>query len=111
MANLTTAAGDNGVAGNVNFATRTVTGAYASTYGDNGNLAVSDNHAVRRSVARTSRSAPTTASGVLLLSSKCHLKKRSSSKLEFTQEQNSCYSSNPREVLTIPWHLSRRENK
>ena len=53
MANLSTAAGNSGVAGNVNFATRTVTGAYASTYPDNGNLAVSDNHAVRRSVART----------------------------------------------------------
>ncbi len=53
MANLSTAAGGNGVAGNVNFATRTVTGAYGSTYADNGNLAVSDNHAVRRSVART----------------------------------------------------------
>ena len=64
MANLSTAAGGNGVAGNVNFATRTVTGAYASTYADNGNLAVSDNHAVRRSVARTSKSAPNTASGV-----------------------------------------------
>ena len=64
MANATTAAGNNGVGGTVNFATRTVTGAYGSTYIDNGNLAVSDNHAVRRSVARTSRSAPTTASGV-----------------------------------------------
>lgn len=54
MANLSTAAGGSGVAGNVNFATRTVTGAYGSTYEDNGNLAVSDNHAVRRSVSRTS---------------------------------------------------------
>ncbi len=64
MANLSTAAGasGNGVAGNVNFATRTVTGAYASTYADNGNLAVSDNHAVRRSVSRTHGGA--TASGV-----------------------------------------------
>jgi len=62
MANLSTAAGGNGVAGNVNFATRTVTGAYASTYTDNGNLAVSDNHAVRRSVSRTHGGA--TASGV-----------------------------------------------
>lgn len=53
MANLTTAAGDNGVAGNVNFATRTITGAYGATYADNGNLAVSDNHAVRRSVSKT----------------------------------------------------------
>lgn len=62
MANLTAAAGGNGVAGNVNFATRTVTGAYGSTYPDNGNLAVADNHAVRRSVSRTSGAA--TASGV-----------------------------------------------
>ena len=62
MANLTTAAGGGGAAGNVNFATRTVTGAYASTYSDNGDLAVSDNHAVRRSVSRTNGTA--TASGV-----------------------------------------------
>lgn len=54
MANLSTAAGGNGVAGNVNFATRTVTGAYGAAYSDNGNLAVSDNHAIRRSVAKTS---------------------------------------------------------
>jgi hypothetical protein len=64
MANTTTANGLGGSAGTVSFANRTVTGAYGSTYTDNGNLAVSDNHAVRRSVARTSRSAPTTASGV-----------------------------------------------
>ena len=62
MANLSTAAGGSGVAGNVNFTTRTITGAYASTYADNGNLAVSDNHAVRRSVSRTHGGA--TASGV-----------------------------------------------
>lgn len=62
MANLTTAAGGGGVAGNVNFATRTVTGAYGSTYSDNGDLAVSDNHAVRRSVSRTNGTA--TASNV-----------------------------------------------
>jgi len=53
MANATSAAGNNGVAGSANFATRTVTGAYGTTFADNGNLAVSDNHAVRRSVART----------------------------------------------------------
>jgi hypothetical protein len=53
MANLTVAAGDNGVAGTVNFATRTITGALGNTYSDNGTLAVSDNHAVRRSVAKT----------------------------------------------------------
>lgn len=64
MANATVNAGGQGVAGTVNFATRTVTGAYASTYTDNGNLAVTDNHAVRRSVARTSRANPSTASGV-----------------------------------------------
>jgi len=55
MANLSTAAGNNGAAGTVNFATRTVTGAYGTTYTDNGNLAISDNHAVRRSVAKTQR--------------------------------------------------------
>ncbi|NBS70091.1 hypothetical protein EBT31_14445 [bacterium] len=55
MANLSVAAGDNGVAGVANFATRTITGAYGTTYADNGNLAVSDNHAVRRSVAKTQR--------------------------------------------------------
>jgi hypothetical protein len=66
MANATTAAGNNGAAGNVNFATRTVTGALGNTYIDNGNLAVSDNHAVRRSVARTRQGFGTTvnASGV-----------------------------------------------
>ena len=64
MANLSTAAGNGGVAGNVNFATRTITGTYGSTYANNGDLAVSDNHAIRRSVARTSRSAPSVASGV-----------------------------------------------
>ena len=62
MPNPTVAAGGGGVAGNVNFATRTVTGAYGSTYTDNGNLAVSDNHAVRRSVSRTHGTS--TASGV-----------------------------------------------
>jgi hypothetical protein len=61
MANLSVAAGGNGVAGNVNFATRTITGAYGSTYTDNGNLAVSDNHAVRRSVARTHGTATASA--------------------------------------------------
>jgi len=55
MANLSTAAGGNGVAGVADFASRTITGAYGNTYSDNGNLAVSDNHAVRRSVARTSQ--------------------------------------------------------
>jgi hypothetical protein len=64
MANLSVAAGGNGVAGVADFAARTITGAYGTAYTDNGNLAVSDNHAVRRSVARTSKSAPTTASKV-----------------------------------------------
>ena len=53
MANLATAAGNNGVAGTYDPAVRTVTGAYGTTYSDNGNLAVSDNHAVRRSVSKT----------------------------------------------------------
>jgi hypothetical protein len=66
MANLSTAAGNGGVAGNVNFATRTITGAYGTTYADNGTLAVSDNHAIRRSVARTAQGFGSTvnASGV-----------------------------------------------
>jgi hypothetical protein len=55
MANATTAAGNNGVAGNYDPAVRTVTGAYGTTYSDNGNRAVSDNHAVRRSVAKTQK--------------------------------------------------------
>jgi len=55
MANLTTAAGNNGAAGTVDFATRTITGALGATYSDNGTLAVSDNHAVRRSVAKTAQ--------------------------------------------------------
>ena len=62
MANPTVAAGGGGVAGNVNFATRTISGAYGSTYSDKGNLAVQDNHAVRRSVSRTNGTS--TASGV-----------------------------------------------
>lgn len=53
MANLSTAAGNNGVAGTYDPAVRTATGAYGTTYSDNGNLAVSDNHAVRRSVSKT----------------------------------------------------------
>ena len=53
MANLSTAAGNNGVAGSYDPTARTVTGAYGTTYSDNGNLAVSDNHAVRRSVSKT----------------------------------------------------------
>jgi hypothetical protein len=57
MANPTVNAGGNGVAGTVNFATRTITGAYGNLLNDNGNLAVSDNHAVRRSVAKTHRTA------------------------------------------------------
>ena len=70
MANTTVNAGGSGVAGTVDFAARTRTGAYTRTggtpnnYADNGNLAVSDNHAVRRSVARTSRANPSNASGV-----------------------------------------------
>ena len=54
MANLTTAAGDSGVAGNFS-SSRTITGAYGTNYGDKGNLAVTDNHAIRRSVAKTQR--------------------------------------------------------
>ena len=56
MANSTSAAGNNGVAGNYIYegvGARTVTGEYGATYSDNGTLAVSDNHAVRRSVSKT----------------------------------------------------------
>lgn len=70
MANTTVNAGGNGVAGTVDFAARTRTGAYTVTggtpnnYADNGNLAISDNHAVRRSVARTSKANPSNGSPV-----------------------------------------------
>ena len=53
MANYVSEAGNNGVAGSYDPAARTVTGAYGTTYSDNGTLAVSDNHAVRRSVSKT----------------------------------------------------------
>ena len=49
MANLSTAAGNNGVAGSYNAAVaRTVSGTYAGS-----NLSVSGTHAVRRSVVQT----------------------------------------------------------
>ena len=51
MANISQAAGGNGVSGT--GAPGTYTGAYGSTYTDNGNLAVTGSNAVRRSVART----------------------------------------------------------
>jgi len=53
MANYVSEAGNNGVAGSYDPTARTVTGAYGTTYSDNGTLAVSDNHAVRRSVSKT----------------------------------------------------------
>ncbi len=52
MANLTTARGNGGAAGNASLP-QAVTGAYATAYSDNGTLAVASNNAVRRSVART----------------------------------------------------------
>ena len=64
MANTTAAAGGNGVAGTETSLPSAVTGAYGTVYTDNGNLAVAGNAAVRRCVARTSKSAPTTASKV-----------------------------------------------
>jgi len=64
MANTASAAGGNGVSGTESSLPSAVTGAYGTSYSDNGNLAVAGNAAVRRSVARTSRSAPTTASKV-----------------------------------------------
>jgi len=54
MANTTAVAGNNGVAGtDAGGLGNAVTGAYGSTYSDNGTLAVADNCAVRRSVSRT----------------------------------------------------------
>jgi len=52
MANLSTAAGNNGVAGTYDPATRTVTGAYSTS-----NLSVSGTHAVRQSVVQTAAGA------------------------------------------------------
>ena len=51
MANISQAAGGNGVSGT--GAPGAVTGAYGSTYPDNGNLAVAGSNAVRRSVSKT----------------------------------------------------------
>jgi len=56
MANLSTAAGNGGVAGtyvHTGAGSRTVTGTYGTTYSDNGDRDVTDNHAVRRSVSKT----------------------------------------------------------
>jgi hypothetical protein len=51
MANISQAAGGNGVSGT--GAPGAVTGAYGATYADNGNLAVAGSNAVRRSVSKT----------------------------------------------------------
>ena len=51
MANISQAAGGNGVSGT--GAPGAVTGAYGSTYADNGDLAVAGSNAVRRSVSKT----------------------------------------------------------
>jgi hypothetical protein len=51
MANIAQAAGGNGVSGT--GAPGAVTGAYGSTYADNGDLAVAGSNAVRRSVSKT----------------------------------------------------------
>ena len=51
MANISQAAGGNGVSGT--GAPGAVTGAYDAAYAANGNLAVAGSNAVRRSVART----------------------------------------------------------
>ena len=56
MANSTSAAGNNGVAGNYVYegvGARVVTGTYGTTYSDADDRAVTDNHAVRRSVSKT----------------------------------------------------------
>ncbi len=55
MANISQPAGGGGVSGR--GAPGAVTGAYGSTYSDNGNLAVAGSNAVRRSVSQTSGSA------------------------------------------------------
>jgi hypothetical protein len=51
MANIAQVAGNNGVSGT--GAPGAVTGAYGSTYADNGDLAVAGSNAVRRSVSKT----------------------------------------------------------
>jgi len=51
MANISQAAGGNGVSGT--GAPGAVTGAYGATYADNGDLAVAGSNAVRRSVSKT----------------------------------------------------------
>ena len=53
MANLTVAAGGQGVAGTVASLPSTATGSYGTAYSDNGNRAVAGKAAVRRAVART----------------------------------------------------------
>jgi hypothetical protein len=51
MANISQAAGGNGVSGT--GAPGTPSGAYGATYSDNGNMAVTGSNAVRRSVSKT----------------------------------------------------------
>ena len=69
MANISQAAGGNGVSGT--GAPGAVTGAYGTTYADNGNLAVAGSNAVRRSVAKTQRGwgSAVNASGVFSITS------------------------------------------
>ena len=55
MANLTVAAGQNGVAGTEASLPSAASGALGTTFSDNGNLAVAGNAAVRRCVAKTAR--------------------------------------------------------
>ena len=58
MANISQAAGNNGVSG-ASAVDAAYTGALGSTYTDNGNLAVANSNAVRRSVAKTGGSVST----------------------------------------------------
>lgn len=58
MANVSQAAGLNGVSGAAALP-QVATGAYAATFGDNGNLAVAGSNAVRRSVSKTGGSVST----------------------------------------------------
>ncbi len=52
MANVSQAAGNNGVSGSI-AAPKYTSGAYAATFTDNGSLAVANSNAVRRAVSKT----------------------------------------------------------
>jgi len=58
MANISQAAGNNGVSG-ASAVDAAYTGALGATYGDNGTLAVANSNAVRRSVCQSGGSVST----------------------------------------------------